>query len=112
MSSPMSLTRVPLLAATACCLVLVAPAAAVSGFGVSSALRPGKAVMVALTKQQSSKNQTCQAQNQDRKALPSKLSLIGNAHKFAVVACEQPPRSQFVAPTVIKQVANELATIG
>jgi hypothetical protein len=102
--------RLRVLAASALALVGAAPAAAVTGAGFSHALRSGNAVTIAIRTTRTSKNQTCQAQNRKSTA---KAALLGNAHKFAVVACEQPPRSQLVTPTMLKQAtASALATLG
>jgi hypothetical protein len=107
----MSLKRLPMLAATVASLVVAGSANAVTGAGVSAALESHTSLALALTGKKTTKNQTCQAQSRDKKALPSKVALVGNSRKYAVVACEQPPRSQFVNP-LTKASAAALATLG
>ena len=105
----MHLSRVSF-GATAAVLVLAAPAAALTGAGTSSALHSGRAVTINVTQSRGS-NQTCQAEKHGRTSESNPV--LGNGRKIAVVACEQPPRSEFVTPNMLKQAtATALATIG
>ena len=100
------------LGATAALLVAAAPAAALTGGGISSALHSGRAVTISVTGSRGSSNQTCQAEKRGRTSNTTP-ALLGNARKIAVVACEQPPRSEIVTPSMLKQAtASALATLG
>jgi hypothetical protein len=108
----MGLMRLPLLAATAMSLAVAAPAAAVSGFGVSSALRHEAAVTIAVTGSKKSATHTCQAGSNKREPAPAKSTVIGSPRKYAVVACEQPPKSEVVTSGLKQASIAALATIG
>lgn len=59
-----------------------------------------------------SKTQTCQAGTRERKT-KSRSALIGDTHKAAVVACEQPPKSEPLLPTTLERpVSVALSTVG
>jgi len=94
------------LATALAALAAAAPAAAVTGgFGVSSALH---ASPFGLTKTGTGYNKTHSCQAGDRSA---KTKRAGG--KFAVVACEQPPRSNLVTPDAIaKATAAALSVFG
>ena len=88
-----------------------APAAAVTGgFGVSNALRGG---YLAFTDNDSSspKTRTCQA-GKHRTGVTKSTLLIGDKGKPGVVACEQPPRSNFTPESIAKATAAALAVFG
>src|SRR5579863_402221 len=61
----------------------------------------------------SSKTHTCQAGSRRRRVSSERSALIGSSRQTAVVACEQPPRSQLLLPqTLSRAVASALAAIG
>jgi hypothetical protein len=95
-------------------LIAAGPAMAITGAGVSSALRTGDAVTISASPVKGTKARTCQA-GTDKNTGASKKQppVIATTHKFAVVACEQPPRSEFVSPGLLnKATASALDTIG
>lgn len=96
--------------AAACVAALLgaAPAAAVSGkLAIAKLGRPIQLTTLATAGKD--KSQTCQAGKSKR----TKTGLIGTKQRFAVVACEQPPRSEFVTPSAVaKATAAALATLG
>ncbi len=80
-------------------LASAAPAAAVSGAGFGNALWSGNAITISARTGKSSSPKTCQARSRLR--------------RVAVVACEQPPRSQLVTPAALRQATTAaLATLG
>ena len=55
------------------------------------------------------KSRSCQA----GKAVATKTSVLGSKKRFAVVACEQPPKSNLLAPgTIAKATASALSALG
>jgi hypothetical protein len=103
--------RLPLIASTALALAVAAPAGALTGWGVSGTLRSPGAPASASVKSTSKAQHTCQAGDQ-RKGAKSKLKLTGSAHNTAVVACEQPPRSDLVTSGLKSSAATALNTVG
>jgi len=97
--------RVALITALAA-LAAATPAAAVTGgFGVSSALH-GSTPSLTTTATGYNKTHSCQAGDRSEKTKRA-------GGKFAVVACEQPPRSQLVTPDAIaKATAAALSVFG
>ncbi len=94
-----------LLAVAALCLVTASPAAAFSGSGVAAKLAAPsiKAAGFSVTGSGLAKTHTCQASQ--RKAPKA-------VRTPAVVACEQPPRSEVTLPSAAKSVASALAQLG
>ena len=106
----MAVSRLPVLAAFAISLAVAAPAGAVSGFGVSSALRPASNLTLAAKTGKDARTHTCQAGQQGK--APAKAALVSTPRNFAVVACEQPPRSEFITPNLKQSDAAALDTLG
>jgi antitoxin component of MazEF toxin-antitoxin module len=99
------------LATAVAALAVAAPAAAVTvPKSVSSALRvTTPATIAAATK--SDKLHSCQAG--DRRARTAETSAAQTERKAAVVACEQPPRSNLLTPdSVAKATAAALSVLG
>ena len=94
-----------LLAVAALCLVTASPAAAFSGSGVAAKLAAPsiKAAGFSVTGSGLAKTHTCQASQ--RKAPKA-------VRTPAVVACEQPPRSEVTLPSAAKSLASALAQLG
>ncbi len=104
------MSRLPLIAASALALGVVAPAGAISGWGVSDTLR-GRAVPTAAAVAKKSKQaKTCQAGRREK--TPASLKVVGGAKNPAVVACEQPPRSDLVTPALKSASATLLSGAG
>ncbi len=101
----MRLTRVPVVGITLA-LAFAAPAAAFRSGGLAASLRP-VATTVASTRSEAP--HTCQAGRNHEK---TKLRLTGDARKHAVVACEQPPKSDLVTPSLQRSAPNALTAIG
>jgi len=100
----MRLVRLPVLGITLA-LAIAAPAAAIPGGGLAAALRTS--VTVASTRTAAS--HTCQAGRNHEK---TKLTVAGDARKPAVVACEQPPKSDLISPSLKQTAANAVSTLG
>jgi hypothetical protein len=97
-------------------LVTASPASAVTGgFGVAKALR-GSALPVpgAAVKRGERTPSACHADIASSGGWVKKTGAAGDfARKFAPVACEQPPRSQFLSPDALKHAtAAALSVIG
>jgi hypothetical protein len=99
------------LAAAVAALAAAAPAAAVTvPKSVSGALRVSPAATIAAATK-SDKLHSCQAG--DRRARTAETSAVQTERKAAVVACEQPPRSNLLTPdSVAKATAAALSVIG
>ncbi len=82
------------------------PAAAFPGGGIVNSLVRAQ-IRLDATKKDSAR--TCQA---GRKHETTKWTLVGSTHKIAVVACEQPPRSQISTPSLKQLNTGAEATIG
>jgi hypothetical protein len=91
-------------------LAAVAPAAALSGEGITAKLAAPGVSAVAAGKS-TAKTHTCQAGDTKEKAR-SHSALVGTARKTAVVACEQPPRSELLGSGLKQAAANALAALG
>lgn len=89
-------------------LLAASPAAAISGGTAFGGTLPlghlvaGKNVVV------QDKSRSCQA----GKGEASKTPLLGTTHRFATVACEQPPKSELVLPSVGKSTAAAESVLG
>jgi len=105
----MTLSRFGVACAT---LVVLGASPAAAAFGSrSTAILPLKLTANGIPR--GSKTHTCQAGGSDRAATASRSAVIGTAHKTAVVACEQPPRSQLLDPQALDHAAaNALAALG
>jgi hypothetical protein len=101
--------RLPLIAATALALAVAAPAGAITGWGVSETLR-ARVVPTAATVTKSRQAKTCQAGKREKTR--ASLKVVGNAKNPAVVACEQPPRSDLVTPALKSASATILSGAG
>ena len=99
------------LAAAVAALAVAAPATAVTiPKSVSGALRVSSPVAVAQAAK-SDKLHSCQAG--DRRARTAETTAGQTERKAAVVACEQPPRSNLLTPdSVAKATAAALSVIG
>jgi hypothetical protein len=98
------------LAALVVALATVAPAGALSGEGITTKLdAPG--VSTAAAGRSTAKTHTCQAGDTREKG-KSHSAIVGSARKTAVVACEQPPRSELLGPGLKQAAANVLAGLG
>jgi hypothetical protein len=98
------------LAALVVALAAVAPAGALSGEGITAKLTAPGVSSVAAGKA-TAKTHTCQAGDTKEKA-KSHSAIVGSARKTAVVACEQPPRSELVGSGLKQAAANALAALG
>jgi hypothetical protein len=98
------------LAALVAALSAVAPAGALSGEGITGKLSaPG--VSTVATGRSTARTHTCQAGDTKEKA-KAHSAIVGSARKTAVVACEQPPRSQLLGKGLEQAAANALAALG
>jgi hypothetical protein len=99
-----------LLASLVAALAAVGSAAALSGEGISVKLSaPG--VTTAVAGRSTAKTHTCQAGDTKEKA-KAHSAIVGGARKTAVVACEQPPRSELLGQGLKQAAANALAALG
>jgi antitoxin component of MazEF toxin-antitoxin module len=101
------------LATVVAALAVAAPAAAITiPKNVAGKLRVSPAVAVAFDQvTKSDKLHSCQAG--DRRARTAETSAAQTERKAAVVACEQPPRSNLLTPdSVAKATAAALSVIG
>ena len=94
------------IAALAATLALVAPAGAFTGEGVTTTL-----TLARLDGKTQAKTHTCQAGDTKDKT-KARSVVVGTARKTAVVACEQPPRSQLLGPGLKQSAANVLSALG
>ena len=96
------------LATAVAALAVAAPAGAVSipkgiSFSLSAQLSQQKAAQ--------DRTRTCQAGT--RKTATQHTTVVGNASRPAVVACEQPPKSSLVTPdSIAKATAAAIAVLG
>jgi hypothetical protein len=97
-------------------MVLAALVAAPSGFAATSHRTTHRTVVPALHLRlpltlssaktaTGAKNRTCQAQSSQRKGLPNRTAIIGDPRRIAIVACEQPPRSEPFRPSSLETSA-------
>jgi hypothetical protein len=97
------------------CLALSPASALGANGGTASRLQVKLVVAQLSTTRASTKDsttRTCQAGTRQRKTT-SKTALIGDTHRVATVACEQPPRSEpLFAPTLEHSVSVALAAAG
>jgi hypothetical protein len=95
-----------LLPAIAIALVTSAPASALTGYGVSAALRGGQTAFTARAAAPDNRARTCHKGS-------AKTHEGDLGRKFSPVACEQPPKSELNLPGAIDQTsASALAAIG
>jgi hypothetical protein len=106
----MASSRLLLLAVTAIALAIAAPAGALTGYGAAGPLRA--ATPPALTTSKAEQKHTCQAKSGHQQATGKTQALVGTVKKPAVVACEQPPRSQVITQGLKQAGAAALATFG
>ena len=107
----MPISRIVLLAAAAA-LAGAAPAGAVTGFGLAGPLFRDGPVLTSKTGSNGERTHTCQA-GSGKGNSTAKSRLIGDGRKPAVVACEQPPKSELLTSGQLKQAAaNAVAAIG
>jgi hypothetical protein len=104
------MSRLPLIAATALALTVAAPAGAISGWGVSDTLRSRAVPAAATVTKKSEQAKTCQAGKREKTT--ASLKVVGGAKNPAVVACEQPPRSDLVTPALKSAAATILSGAG
>ena len=99
------------LATAVAALALAAPAAAINiGKSASSALHAVSPAAIA-TATKSDKLHSCQAG--DRRARTGETAGAQTERKAAVVACEQPPRSNLLTPdSIAKATAAALSVLG
>jgi hypothetical protein len=98
--------------AGALALTAAAPAGALTSEGIPAKLVAPKAAAVTTGKSSSTaKTHTCQAGDTKQKAKAG-TTIVGGAKKTAVVACEQPPRSELLGAGLKQAAANALAALG
>ena len=97
-------------AAAVAALAAAAPAGALSGEGVTTTLTAPRLATVSAGKTEA-KTHTCQA-GDTRDKTKARSVIVGTARKNAVVACEQPPRSQLLGQGLKQSAANVLAGLG
>jgi hypothetical protein len=105
----MNRSLVPL-AALVAALAAVAPAGALSGEGITVKLTV-PTVSTAAAAKSTARTHTCQAGDTKEKA-KAHSAIVGSARKTAVVACEQPPRSELLGSGLKQAAANALAALG
>ena len=98
------------IAASIVALSAAAPAGALSGYGVSPQLTASGLATTGQAKSDA-KTHTCQA-GHTKESVRAHSTIVGTARKTAVVACEQPPRSQLLGPALKQAAANVLAALG
>ena len=98
------------LAAALLVLAAAAPAGALSGEGITVTLSAPRLGATASARS-TPKTHTCQAGDTKQK-VKAHSAVIGNARKTAVVACEQPPRSELIGPGLKQAAANVVAALG
>ena len=106
----MNSSRLLVLAVTAVALAIAAPAGALTGYGAASQLHA--ATLPALTTSKAEQKHTCQAKSGHQQATGKTQTFVGTTKKPAVVACEQPPRSQVITQGLKQAGAAALATLG
>jgi hypothetical protein len=94
-------------------LVTAAPAAAVTGgYGIGAKLRVTPVALAQGAAPAADKSRSCQAATR-RSAPSTRTGVLGNTRRPAVVACEQPPRSNLLTPdAVAKATAAALSVLG
>jgi len=90
-------------------LAAVAPASALSGEGITGSLSASKVSSAAV--KSTAKTHTCQA-GDTKEMTKARSTIVGGAKKTAVVACEQPPRSELLGQGLKQAAASVLATLG
>jgi hypothetical protein len=104
----MSRSRLPLLGMAALALAGAPTAGAFSGYAFSAALS-SKVTTIAASKNGTA--HTCQA-GKDRGKTKAGSTLVGTPKKMSVVACEQPPRSNLLTPSLKQSATTGLTAIG
>jgi hypothetical protein len=102
----MILKRLPLVALMATALAVSAPAWALSGNSLTAVLT-AKAFTASKGKDA---KRTCQAGRDVRKG--SAKVTVTDRHSALVVACEQPPRSEIVLPSLKQSATSALTILG
>ena len=98
-----------ILAGTVLALAVATPAGAVTGYGAAGTLQS----LTGLTASKSGTKHTCQARaGREAKTTSRKQTLVGTVKNPAVVACEQPPRSQVLNQGLKQAGAAALAALG
>jgi len=98
------------LAAFVAALAAVASAGALSSEGITVKLSaPG--ISTPAAGKSTARTHTCQAGDTKEKA-KAHSAIVGSARKTAVVACEQPPRSELLGKGLAQAAANALAALG
>jgi hypothetical protein len=100
----------PPIAALVVALAVAAPAGALSSEGITVKLNaPG--ISTPTTAKSTARTHTCQAGDTKEKT-KAHSAIVGSARKSAVVACEQPPRSELLGKGLAQAAANALAALG
>lgn len=107
----MNRSLLPLAAATLLAFAVAAPAGALTREGITATLVAPKAATIAGKTSSTAKTHTCQAGDTKEKA-KARTSMVGGAKKPAVVACEQPPRSELLGSGLRQAAATALAALG
>ncbi|HWE82398.1 MAG TPA: hypothetical protein VG265_12165 [Gaiellaceae bacterium] len=103
----MKLRSLPVLAATTIGLTFSAPAIAISGYPISNSLRATR--LTAAHAKTVKEAHTCQA-GRNRAKVATKSGV--DPKNPAPVACEQPPRSSLVLPSLSKAATAALDALG
>jgi len=114
---PMTLVCLRVAAVVAVAVVVSAGtvyAASVASASTGGSTLPGLHIrLTAPPPSRKAKTQTCQAGSRQRAATAARTALVGDTHKAAVVACEEPPRSELLVPLPLKHaMTNALADDG
>jgi hypothetical protein len=92
-------------------LAVAAPAGAIPGGGLAGTLRPSGLAGAAGATQAADKARSCQSAS--KRTSTHRSGLLGDRRRPAVVACEQPPKSNLVPPDAIaKATAAALSALG
>jgi len=90
-------------------LLAAAPAAAITGGNALSGTLPLGHLVAGKNAVVQDKSRSCQA----GKSAATKTAVLGSAHRTAVVACEQPPKSNLITPnSLAKATAAAIAALG
>lgn len=88
-------------------LAVSAPAAAFPGMGAGTTPNAGHVVLTSSVAKKRAKS--CQASDRSKGSEP----MIGNRHRMAVIACEQPPRMNMgTTDQILKAVAAAVSVLG
>jgi hypothetical protein len=96
-----------IVAASVLALIFAAPVGAVSGDDSLGSLHLGSTLAAKAPTRD--KSRSCQA----GKSTATKTATLGSKRRFAVVACEQPPKSNLITPSMVaKATASALSALG